>query len=690
MHEKKYTRHMYFRWLLCVVVVVRMASAEPRFRRLIVPGPIVSINKYPFAVAMLTCNEGQGGSMLCAQFCSGSLVAPDVVLTAGHCVHSASSAYGTSSPPVKLSTMYALLGTDSPRNTSDSHRKLVKVSSVVNKGYSLNSRYTIDEDIGLAFLDECVTVEAGFIETIKMATMDREPRPGDNSCLAVSSIGFGKTTNLPSPIAYSDGKLRAIDDVVHTFDICSKSYIDLSLELQGYDSSILSDPGNEDIKDFFESFIVPEFTSCHGANTEYSTCSGDSGGPNIATDISGDSIVIGVTSFGVGNFCGYGADYMTRMAPSSWFLSDQMEKNSMKCADTKDSFITWPTRNMTHAEHSSTYLTTRCLGESEWQCASGECISESTVCDRHTDCKDGSDEDSTFCSVAYTKSSSSAKGAPRADITTVHQKETASELETLIAQSQSLIDDQMSEGRRLTTDSSSSSSSSTSSVIVLGTLTDSMGLPSESLLPSMVIDLLPPASERSGPIILDPSVIIRTTGTVPTSCDGTDSTLASMLAIEIAIGQNRAEQNPDSLSSACSDYVYCSHSGNVTTNSTLTTFCNTWDYFVQNRTMAYHVSDNFNTEYNLTCTIATASSPSITEAVPSISTTTVSPVTIANTTSAATTTGEPNTYTSGDAVTSTSNIPMSTSKAAAGVVGGTLFLAYSQMLLIATIFVFCN
>jgi hypothetical protein len=598
---------MYFHHVLVVALGSSLVSGDTPFRRLIVPGPTVEINKHPYSAALLTCKEGTGGSMLCAQFCSGSLIAPDVVLTAGHCTHSSSSPFGNSQPPVELTTIYVLLGTDSPRQ-SNSQQQLIKVSSLANEGYSLNVRYSIDGDVGLAFLSTCATIKPGFIETIKMATLDREPFPSSSSCVKVSAVGFGRITNLPSPIAVSDGRLRALDDVAHTFDVCLSSYIKFSLQLQGHDPSILDSPGNAEIKHFFETFIVPEYTSCHGGNSRYSTCSGDSGGPIVAEDINEPEVVIGVTSFGVGEFCGYGPDYMTRLAPSAWFIAAKLEQFSLKCRPISESFLTWPVREMTSSERSQAFQNSRCSDKNQWQCGSGECLSMSQVCDRKVDCSDSSDEVSSFCSSAYAKASNVRFGA-LSDDRTQQQKDTSAELDELIAKNQKWID-QAVNSRRL----NDGTGNSQTSVIVVGTLSTSMGPPNTLLLPSVITSLLPPAAQRSENIplsITDPTTNVR--ADVPQSCNNTDKTLTDMLATETATGANRAEQDPSALITACGNYVYCSNAGNVTKNTTLGTFCTKFDYFVGNRTLAYSLSDSFNTDMGLTCTIANASPPSVTE-----------------------------------------------------------------------------
>ena len=70
----------------CIAVTVLLAHVQvircDQFRELIIEGYDVESAQYPFIVALLSCTSvtvGQSTSLYCSGFCSGSLIAPDVV-----------------------------------------------------------------------------------------------------------------------------------------------------------------------------------------------------------------------------------------------------------------------------------------------------------------------------------------------------------------------------------------------------------------------------------------------------------------------------------------------------------------------------------------------------------------------------------------------------------------------------------
>src|SRR5690348_13719164 len=67
--------------LLAGLLPATAAAAQPRPE--IIGGTQADPHEYPFQVAIL--QHGEPGRWA-AQFCGGTLIAPDTVLTAGHCV----------------------------------------------------------------------------------------------------------------------------------------------------------------------------------------------------------------------------------------------------------------------------------------------------------------------------------------------------------------------------------------------------------------------------------------------------------------------------------------------------------------------------------------------------------------------------------------------------------------------------
>lgn len=73
---------------------IRVMLESGGHRRLMIDGDVVApISADPFVVSLLQCTVS-GGSHFCGKFCSGFLIAANVVLTAGHCTHDASDTPG--------------------------------------------------------------------------------------------------------------------------------------------------------------------------------------------------------------------------------------------------------------------------------------------------------------------------------------------------------------------------------------------------------------------------------------------------------------------------------------------------------------------------------------------------------------------------------------------------------------------
>ena len=359
---------MPYKWAFLLLLV----SASPR--RLIIDGERTDINAYPYSVALMYCKKaGPGKNMACASFCSGSLIAKNVVLTAGHCVYDPQlSWHEKDSPPVPLDHMFVLLGTADWRGLdSASGARLVRVSSVSNAGYGRNHRYPLDDDVGLAFLSECVDLIPDRIETVKVSP------EWIKSCTEVVSVGFGRHANVPADVFVHDGRLRVLEgDTVHEYSVCKAAF-----------SEAFSRDMQAETTEGVDSELVIDKHMCAGGDTMGSTCFGDSGGPVLAADA-----IVGITSFGPLGVCMTSPDYIARISSyADWIRIEMEEKKKPICPGTNvsDSFTFRPPPSA---------ISTRCASRNEWQCKnSGECIAGSGLCDGIINCKDGSDEDSYFC-----------------------------------------------------------------------------------------------------------------------------------------------------------------------------------------------------------------------------------------------------------------------------------------------------
>jgi secreted trypsin-like serine protease len=355
---------------------VLILGIEATNRRLIIDGFPTSINPYPFVVSLMYCKPSSRG-IACASICSGSLIAPDVVLTAGHCVYnSEESAFGYPVSSVPLTNMFVMVGSSDWKNLSNRGR-LMKVLRVVNRGYGMNLRYPLDDDVGLVYLSECVATVPGQIETVRIAASPDLTRNDAGSCQYVTSLGFGRHANVPSEIYVHDGKLRVLEgDSIHSFSTCREAYVEAHAKY-GWRRDVRDD-------------VCESKHFCSGGDSVASQCYGDSGGPVIVRMSNNEPAIVGVVSFGpVGN-CMVSPDYAARISTYASWIEENLQLSF--CAS-RDVFIGTPAVAKPKIEKG------RCP---EWQCAkSGECIAYSAVCDHIRNCLDESDENPVYCRVAY-------------------------------------------------------------------------------------------------------------------------------------------------------------------------------------------------------------------------------------------------------------------------------------------------
>jgi len=568
-----------------ILITIDGSQASSITRSLIAPGPVTEIEKYPFIAAILSCSYASNGALACGSFCTGSLIAPNLVLTAGHCVYDDASAFKDPEPPVPLSQMYVLLGSGDSRKTSQGD-VLVKVQSFVNKGYGMNLRYPMDGDFAILQLSQCVDLIPGRIETVRVATLDNEPMTTATTCTDIVTLGFGKITNLPDQVAYSDGKLRMLPDASHSFDVCLESYIGNSLLLEGYSMSYLDQPGNEGMKHYYETYLVPEYNSCVGGNSVHSSCNGDSGGPIVAKSTDGRYIQIGTTSFGTGSYCGFGADYITRLAPSSDFIRQYMDANSGSCPNWSSQlgFSSWPTRPQTDAEVSIAYKSTRCQSTSQWQCEDGTCIQLSQVCDRVNHCPDQSDENSSYCSAVYRRSAVSRSSTDGA--LTEKQAWIQSELEQLIAEADLT---QSSGSTRILGETDNPPD-----VILLGPLS-SFSRPTPKVPSGLASNI---TTDNSSPKDGTDKAALRAAAI---DCSSIVASIEAQIKYEKANGYNRLEEDPSPMTASCTNYYECVDNRQISTDGRLDSFCDAFFSFLMERQQALQTTYSFNSDYGNQC-----------------------------------------------------------------------------------------
>lgn len=258
------------------------AFADP-FRRLIIEGERVDHSEYPFIVKFT--QKGQTG-------CTGSLIAPDVVITAAHCVFSSLGNH-----LLRDSETISLQFGDNSQQR--------RILSARNRDF-----LKADEDLALVFLDSPVTIIPGVVETLKIESGSAElPR----ACHRITVAGFGVSSVGPRALTIPDGRLRDIKNVrVHPDTVCEKS------------------------TKLFKSGAH----FCFGKDDVRQTCRGDSGGPVVMRDESGEWKLVGLTIYGSDDSCVSGPGYGIRVAPFAPWIEETVRWNSIARSFDKTSIFT--------------------------------------------------------------------------------------------------------------------------------------------------------------------------------------------------------------------------------------------------------------------------------------------------------------------------------------------------------------
>ncbi|NBD13857.1 serine protease [Corallococcus silvisoli] len=242
-----------------------MRAVSPQYRTLqpIVGGTVSTQGKWPFAVALAYRNPE--GTL--TQYCAGSLISQDAVLTAAHCNVSTGS--------------FAIVGRHNLRTEKG---RMIPIVSVI--AHPRSGEGAFQNDIAILRLAEPVRDFAP-VKLATAATVVPEGRP-------VTAIGWGATREGGSTSLL----LREVTLPVANQAECSARYVNVYPILDSMLCCI--EPGKD-------------------------ACQGDSGGPLLMAQPDGQVVQVGITSFGKGcarpDFHGV----YTRVASFQSWIADVLE-----------------------------------------------------------------------------------------------------------------------------------------------------------------------------------------------------------------------------------------------------------------------------------------------------------------------------------------------------------------------------